>query len=128
MKKEIRTDKAPNPIGPYSQGIISGGRIYVSGQGPMDVLAGKMPDGIVEQTHQVLRNIQTILEAGGASMDNVVKTTVHLAHIGLFKEFNEVYAQYFKSPYPVRTTVQSTLPGAFFVEIDVIAELDSTPI
>lgn len=124
MKKEIRTDKAPNPVGPYSQGIISGGRIYVSGQGPRDVSTGTTPDGIVAQTHQVLKNIRTILEAGGAAMDNVVKVTVHLGHMGLFKEFNEVYVQYFSKPYPVRTTVQSTLPGPFFVEIDVIAELD----
>jgi 2-iminobutanoate/2-iminopropanoate deaminase len=84
-----------------------------------------MPDGIVAQTHQVLKNIRSILEAGGASMDNVVKTTVHLTHIGHFKEFNEIYEQYFEHPYPVRTTVQSTLPGTFFVEIDVIAEINS---
>ena len=124
MKKEIRTDKAPDPIGAYSQGIISGGRIYVSGQGPKDPETGNIPAGIAAQSHQVLKNIRSILEAGGATMDNVVKTTVHLSHIGNFKEFNEVYEQYFSRPYPVRTTVQSTLPGAsFLVEIDVIAEL-----
>ena len=125
MKKEIRTDKAPSPMGPYSQGIISGGYIFVSGQGPADPETGKMPDGIVAQTHQVLKNIRSILEAGGASMDNVVKTTVHLTHMGHFKEFNEVYGQYFNAPCPARTTVQSTLPAPFFVEIDVIAELDN---
>jgi 2-iminobutanoate/2-iminopropanoate deaminase len=124
MKKEIRTDKAPNPVGPYSQGIISGGFLFVAGQGPKDPETGLMPEGIVAQTHQVLKNISKILEAGGASMDDVVKSTVHLTHMGHFKEFNEVYAQYFKSPYPVRTTVQSTLPGTFFVEIDVIAEIN----
>ncbi|MCL2146919.1 MAG: Rid family detoxifying hydrolase [Synergistaceae bacterium] len=125
MKKEIKTDKAPNPIGPYSQGIISGSRIYVSGQGPKDPVTGNIPDGIAAQTHQALKNIRSILEAGGASMDDVVKTTVHLTHMGHFKEFNEIYVQYFNPPYPTRTTVQSTLPGIFFVEIDVIAELDS---
>ena len=124
MKKEIRTGKAPDPIGPYSQGIISGGRVYVSGQTPIDPETGKIPDGIAAQTHQALKNIRAILEAGGASMDNVVKSTVHLTHMGHFKEFNEVYGQYFSHPYPVRTTVQSTLPGPFFVEIDVTAELD----
>ena len=124
MKKEIKTDKAPNPIGPYSQGIISGGCIYVSGQTPKDPKTGEIPDGISAQTRQVLENIRSILEAGGASMANVVKTTVHLTHIGHFKEFNEIYGEYFSSPYPARTTVQSTLPGPFFIEIDVIAELD----
>ena len=124
MKKEIKTDKAPCPIGPYSQGIISGGRIYVSGQAPIDPETGKIPDGITAQTHQVIKNIRSILEAGEASLDNVVKTTVHLTHMGHFKEFNEIYEKYFTPPFPVRTTVQSTLPGPFFIEIDVIAELD----
>ena len=124
MKKEIRTDKAPDPIGAYSQGIISGGRIYVSGQGPKDPETGNIPVGITEQSHQALKNIRSILEAGGATMDNVVKTTVHLTYMGHFKEFNEVYEQYFNRPYPTRTTVQSTLPGVgFLVEIDVIAEI-----
>ena len=124
MKKEICTEKAPKPIGPYSQGIISGSLIYVSGQGPKDPETGTIPDGIAAQTHQVLKNIRSILEAGGATMANVVKTTVHLTHMGHFKEFNEIYEQYFSRPYPVRTTVQSTLPGTFFLEIDVIAELE----
>lgn len=125
MKKEVRTDKAPNPIGPYSQGIISGGRVYVSGQGARDPETGIVPEGIVAQTHQVLKNIRAILEAAGTSMDKVAQTTVHLTHMGHFKEYNEVYGQYFSSPYPARTTVQATLPGAtYLIEVSVIAEIE----
>jgi len=125
MKKQIKTDKAPLPIGPYSQGlVINETRMYVAGQGPMDVAAGKMPDGISAQTAQVLNNIKAILEAGGFTMEDVVKSTVHLADMNDFKEFNEVYASFFSGIFPVRTTVQSVLPGgkSMLVEIDVIAE------
>ncbi len=121
MKKQIRTDKAPMPIGPYSQGLIVGNRIYVAGQGPLDVISGRVPEGVSSQTRQVLNNIRTILEAGGSSMDEVVKTTVHLADLKDFEAFNEVYQEFFTEPYPVRTTVGSQLYG-ILVEIDVIAE------
>ena len=121
MKKQIRTDKAPMPIGPYSQGLIVGNRIYVAGQGPLDVISGRVPEGVSSQTRQVLNNIRAILEAGGSSMDEVVKTTVHLADLKDFEAFNEVYQEFFTEPYPVRTTVGSQLYG-ILVEIDVIAE------
>ena len=121
MKKQILTDKAPMPIGPYSQGLIVGNRIYVAGQGPLDVISGRVPEGVSSQTRQVLNNIRTILEAGGSSMDEVVKTTVHLADLKDFEAFNEVYQEFFTEPYPVRTTVGSQLYG-ILVEIDVIAE------
>lgn len=122
MKKVIRTDKAPDPIGPYSQGLICGKRLYVSGQGPRKK-TGTMPEGITEQTRQTLENVKAILEAGGATMDHVVKSTVHLANLDDFAAFNEVYKQYFREPFPVRTTVGSKLLG-ILVEVDVIAELD----
>ena len=122
MKQEIRTDKAPLPIGPYSQGLLVGNRIYVAGQGPLDPETGKTPETVEEQTHQVLKNIKNILEAGGATMDNVVKSTVHLADLKDFNAFNEVYKEFFNLPYPVRTTVGSSLLN-ILVEIDVIAEL-----
>ncbi len=121
MKKQIRTEKAPMPIGPYSQGLVVGSRIYVAGQGPLDVESGKVPEGVSSQTRQVLTNIRTILEAGGSSMDDVVKTTVHLADLKDFEAFNAVYKEFFTEPYPVRTTVGSQLYG-ILVEIDVIAE------
>ncbi len=122
MKKEIRTKNAPMPAGPYSQGIIVGDRIYVAGQGPLNPATGKVPEGIEEQTRQVLKNIQAILEAGGAKLDDVVKVTAHLADLKYFAAFNEVYKTFFKEPFPVRTTVGSQLKD-ILVEIDVIAEL-----
>ncbi|HXK90208.1 MAG TPA: Rid family detoxifying hydrolase [Thermosynergistes sp.] len=122
MKKEIRTKNAPMPAGPYSQGIIVGNRIYVAGQGPLNPATGKVPEGIEDQTRQVLKNIQAILEAGGAKLDDVVKVTAHLADLKYFTAFNEVYKTFFKEPFPVRTTVGSQLKD-ILVEIDVIAEL-----
>ena len=121
MKKQRRTEKAPMPIGPYSQGLVVGSRIYVAGQGPLNVISGRVPEGVSSQTRQVLTNIRTILEAGGFSMDEVVKTTVHLADLKDFEAFNAVYKEFFTEPYPVRTTVGSQLYG-ILVEIDVIAE------
>ena len=122
MKREIRTDRSPDPIGPYSQGLVVGNRIYVSGQGPLNPATGKTPKTIEEQTRQVLTNISNILQAGDATMDHVVKSTVHLADLEDFHAFNDVYREFFNAPYPVRTTVGSALLG-ILVEIDVIAEL-----
>ncbi len=124
MKKVIRTNKAPVPIGPYSQGIVTGGRIYVAGQGPFNPETGGMPEGIAEQTRRTLMNVKAILEEGGASMGHVVKATVHLTDLKNFQGFNEVYKEFFSEPYPVRTTVQSVLIGDMLVEVDVIAEFD----
>ncbi|GAB6280873.1 MAG: Rid family detoxifying hydrolase [Thermovirga sp.] len=126
MKKEIRTDKAPQPIGPYSQGLVVGNMIYVAGQGPKNPETGKTPETIGEQTRQVMTNIKMILEAGGATMDNVVKSTEHLADLKDFQAFNEVYKEFFKPPVPVRTTVGSSLLD-ILVEIDVVAEIRIKP-
>ncbi|TDY61207.1 2-iminobutanoate/2-iminopropanoate deaminase [Aminivibrio pyruvatiphilus] len=124
MKKVVRTDKAPNPVGPYSQGLICGKRVYVSGQGPFNAETGTKPEGVAEQTRQTLKNVQAILEAAGASMDHVVKVTAHLQEVTKdFRAFNEVYREFFNEPFPVRTTVGSDLLD-ILVEIDVIAELD----
>ena len=124
MKKVIRTNKAPEPVGPYTQEIICGKRIYVAGQGPRNPETGTTPEGVTEQTRQVLKNIRAILEAGGATMDHVVKVTAHLQNVRQdFQAFNEVYKTFFKEPFPVRTTVGSDLLN-ILVEIDVIAELD----
>lgn len=122
MKKEIRTDKSPSPAGPYSQGLVVGNRVYVAGQGPIDASTGAVPETIEEQTRQVMTNIKNILEAGGATMDQVVKTTVHLADLKDFNAFNGMYKEFFNPPFPVRTTVGSQLKN-ILVEIDVIAEL-----
>ncbi|MCF8566681.1 Rid family detoxifying hydrolase [Alicyclobacillus tolerans] len=124
MKQVIRTNNAPNPAGPYSQGLRVGNRIYVAGQGPANPATGKVESTRVEdQTRQVLKNIEAILTAGGATMDNVVKVTAHLADLKDFQAFNEIYKEFFNEPFPVRTTVGSQLNN-ISVEIDVIAELE----
>lgn len=120
-KIQIKTSASASPVGPYSQGLKAGDFVFVSGQGPLDPHTGKVVgETIEEQTKQVLENIKGILEAGGASMANVVKSTVHLSDLSLFQRFNAVYATFFPDPKPTRTTVGSRLPG-ILVEIDVIA-------
>ena len=122
MKQELITKKAPGAIGPYSQGVIAGNFIFVSGQLPINPETGEMPTHIKEQTHQSLKNISAILNESGASLDNVVKSTVYLADMNLFAEMNEIYAQYFTSPFPARAAFAvKELPKQALVEIEVIA-------
>lgn len=123
MKEKITTSLAPTPGGRFSQGLKVGNRIYVAGTTPLNVETGTIPESIEDQTKQVLSNIEHVLQAGGASLSDVVKVTVHLADINDFDAFNAVYDEYFSEPLPVRTTVGSQLKG-FKVEIDVIAEID----
>jgi 2-iminobutanoate/2-iminopropanoate deaminase len=120
-KQQISTNKGAAPSGAYSQGLRVGDFVFVSGQGPADPKTGKVvAQTIEEQTAQVLENIKAILEAAGAGMEDVVKSTVHLSDLSLFNAYNEVYARYFPDPKPTRTTVGSQLSG-ILVEIDVIA-------
>ena len=120
-KQQIRTGGAATPVGAYSQGIRAGDFVFVAGQGPLDPATGQIVgETIEEQTARTLENVQAILEAAGATMAGVVKSTVHLADLSLFGRFNEVYASYFPDPKPVRTTVGSALLG-IMVEIDVVA-------
>lgn len=124
-KRIIRTEKAPSPIGPYSQGVKVGPLLFISGQGPLNQKTGKKASGgIREQTRQVMENIDSILEAAGFSLENVVKVTVFLRNMRDFSGMNEVYREYFKSNPPARTTVRATPPGDIAIEIDVIAYLD----
>ena len=125
MKNAVSTDTAPKAIGPYSQAIRAGELLFVSGQIPLDPATGALIEGsIAEQTHRVFRNLGEILKAAGASFDHVVRTTVYLADMGDFAAMNEVYATYFSSPAPARSTVQAAaLPKNARVEIDVIAVL-----
>lgn len=124
MKKEISSNKAPGAIGPYSQAIQTGNMIFVSGQLPIDGATGEIPSDIKAQTHQSIKNIQAILEEAGASLDNVVKTTVFLADMSFFAPMNEVYAEYFKAPFPARCAFAvKELPKQALVEIEVIAAL-----
>jgi 2-iminobutanoate/2-iminopropanoate deaminase len=122
-KRPIKTDQAPPPGGAYSQGLIAGDFLFTAGQVPADPETRELIGGTIEeQTARVLENIKAILEAAGATMADVVKTTVHLSDIGLFPGFNAVYEQYFPDPKPARTTVGSQLSG-FLVEIDAVAYL-----
>jgi len=120
--KAISTTKAPGAIGPYSQAIRAGEFVYTSGQLGLDPRTGAFPEGgIKEQTWQSLTNVKTILEEAGLSMENVVKTTVFMADMGDFAEMNNVYAEFFKEPYPARSAVAvKTLPKNALVEIEVV--------
>lgn len=122
-KQQIRTQSGAAPIGAYSQGIRVGDFLFVSGQGPLDPATGQLVLGTIEeQTARVLENIKIILEAGGATMADVVKVSAHLSDVELFERYNQVYATYFPDPKPARTTVGSQLPAkGMLVEIDAIA-------
>jgi 2-iminobutanoate/2-iminopropanoate deaminase len=119
-KTAVHTTNAPQPAGPYSQGIEANGFFYTAGFGPQDPTTGAVPDSVGGQTRQVLRNVQAVLAERGLTTDDCVKTTVHLADLADFTEFNEAYAEFFSEPYPVRTTVGSQLAN-ILVEIDVVA-------
>lgn len=120
-KQQITTTVGASPVGAYSQGIRAGDFVFVSGQGPLDPATGTIVgETIEEQTERTLENVKAILEAAGATLADVVKSTVHLSDLSLFPRFNEVYAGYFPEPKPARTTVGSALLG-MMVEIDVIA-------
>ena len=125
MNNAISTEKAPAAIGPYSQAMKAGDTIYVSGQLPIDPATGAFAgDDITAQTRQSLTNIRSILEAAGADMSKVVKTTVLLKNIADFAAMNEVYAQFFQEPFPARSAVQvARLPKDAKVEIEAIAQL-----
>ncbi|MDE6755459.1 MAG: RidA family protein [Muribaculaceae bacterium] len=124
MKESVHTEKAPAAIGPYSQAVKAGNLIFVSGQLPINAATGAMPEDIKAQTDQSIENIKAILEAVGASLENVVKTTVFLADMSLFGEMNEVYASHFNSPYPARAAFAvKELPKKALVEIEVIASI-----
>jgi 2-iminobutanoate/2-iminopropanoate deaminase len=123
MKKEIKTEKAPRAIGPYSQGIAANGFIFVSGQIPLDPSSGELNTGSIEdQARQVLKNLTAVLEAGGSSLDHVVKATVFLQDMNDFAKMNAVYSEFFKPPYPARAAVQvARLPRDVKVEIEALA-------
>jgi 2-iminobutanoate/2-iminopropanoate deaminase len=123
MKKVINTDKAPAAIGPYSQGIIADKFIFVSGQIPFNPVAGKIIEGsIKDQTEQCLKNVKAILEAAGASLDDVVKCTVFLKDMNTFSEMNEKYTEFFANNPPARAAVEvARLPLDVGVEIEAIA-------
>lgn len=125
MKQEVKTEKAPKAIGPYSQGIIAKGFVFVSGQIPLDPTSGELSLGTIEeQTRLVLRNVGAVLEAAGSSYEKVVKCTVFLQDMNDFSPMNQVYAEFFRAPFPARAAVQvARLPRDVKVEIEAIAVL-----
>ncbi len=125
MNVEIRpvtSTKAPRPAGAYSQAMVAGGFIFVSGQVPREPSTGMVPDGIEAQTRLVLNNVNALLAAAGASLKDVVKITAHLADLTMFDEFNRTYSEAFVPPFPARTTVGSQLRGVL-IEVEAIAVL-----
>ena len=121
--KVISTDKAPGAIGPYSQGMMVGNLVITSGQIPVNLVDGTIPEGIEAQADQSCKNVAAVLEAAGTCICKVVTTTCFLADMGDFAKFNEVYAKYFTSK-PARSCVAvKTLPKNVLVEIEAIAEM-----
>lgn len=124
MKEVIKATGAPAAIGPYSHAVVAGNMMFLSGQIAINPATGEMPAGIQAQTKQAIDNIKAILAAKGATLDNVVKTTVYLAEMSLFVEMNEVYASEFSEPFPARSAIAiKELPKQALVEIEVIAML-----
>lgn len=121
---QISTDKAPAAIGPYSQAIKAGGLLFCSGQIPVDPATGVIPDGVEAQTEQALTNVKNLIEAGGGSIDDVVKTTVFIKNMDDFAAINGIYAKYFTEPFPARSCVEvARLPKDVLLEIEAIVEL-----
>ena len=125
-KKIIQTDKAPAPIGPYNQAIKANGMLFVSGQVAFIPATGELEGSSIQaETHQVMKNLQAVLEEAKLTFEHVVKTSIFLSDMGLFAQVNEVYGTYFKGDYPARETVAvKGLPRGVNVEISVIAVVD----
>lgn len=122
----ITTDRAPKAIGPYSQAVRAGGWLFLSGQIPLDPSTGQLVTGSIDQeTARVIENLKAVLEAAGAGLDRVVRTTVYLLDLKDFEAMNAVYARYFGETRPARATVQvAALPRGARIEIDAIAAID----
>jgi len=124
VRNAIVTEQAPKPIGAYSQGIIEGDFIFLSGQGPINPLTGTLELGDVRsETKRTFENLRAILQAAGSSLDHVIKCNVYLRDINDFAAMNDVYEGVFAAPFPARTTIQAgALPGGIAVEIECIAK------
>lgn len=126
MKKIVSTTNAPAAIGPYSQAILAGGTLYISGQIPVNPATGELVEGIENETHQVMKNLEAILKEAGLTFKNVVKASIFLKSMDDFATVNEIYASYLDTAsFPARETVQvSCLPKNVNVEISMIAVQD----
>ena len=123
MRKHVNSADAPKPIGPYSQGVVAGGFMWISGQIPLDPRTSELVEGGIEaQTEQVLKNLMAILKEAKMGPENVVKTTVFLSDVKDYAKMNDVYARYLGKQPPARSTVQAAgLPRGVKVEIDAVA-------
>ena len=123
MKHVIATEKAPAAIGPYSQAIMAGDTLYISGQMPIDPATGRIPESIEQQAQQVFKNVAAILEQAGMTLENVVKTTVFMKDLSSFGTVNELYGTFFNgTQYPARACVEvAKLPKDALIEMEVIA-------
>ena len=122
MRKAHIVEGAAKPAGQYSHAITANGFAYVSGQGPVDPATGVMSDNFADQVRQTIRNVETILKGVGASLNDVVKINAYLADLTRFKEYNEIYTEFFETAPPARTTIGCQLHG-IHVEIDCVAVL-----
>lgn len=122
-RQPVHSDAAPKAIGPYSQAVRSGNTLYLSGQIPLDPATGEVvPGDVAAQAVQVFENLKSVLAAGGATFDDVVRVGIYMPDLGNFGAVNEVMARYFSAPYPARATIGvASLPRGVDVEIDVIA-------
>ena len=122
MRKTVTADRGPAPAGPYSHAVVANGFVFISGQGPVNPETGAMPDAFADQVRQTFKNVQTILEAAGSSLDHVVKVNAYVTDLTRFAEFNDVYKEFFQDDPPARTTVATALLG-ILVEVDCIAAI-----
>ena len=121
MAKVISTDKAPGAIGPYSQAIEVNKMVYTSGVIPVDPATGVIPEGVEAQAKQALSNLKNLIEAAGADISQVVKTTVFIKEMNDFAKINEIYATYFTEPFPARSCVEvARLPKDVLLEIEAV--------
>ncbi len=124
MPKQINTNNAPAAIGPYSQAIVANGFIFCSGQLGLDPQTGNLVEGIENQTHQIIKNLQAVLQEAGSDLNKVIKTTILLKDITDFAKVNEIYGSYFSETKPARATYEvSNLPKNGLIEIEAIASI-----
>ncbi|WP_457568526.1 RidA family protein [Desulfurobacterium sp.] len=124
--RAIKTEKAPEPVGPYSQAVVTDGFVFLSGQIGINPKTGELAEGVEEQTRQILENIEAVLKAAGSSRENIVKTTIFLKDVDNFSKVNKIYAEFFKDcpVFPARSTVEvSKLPLNAEIEIECIAKV-----
>ena len=125
-KQIVQSPDAPAAIGPYSQAVLAGNTLYMSGQIPLDPRTGQLVEGIEAQAHQVFRNLRAVAEAAGGKLDDMVKLTILMADLADFAKVNEIMTTYFKAPYPARATYQvAALPKAAKLEVEGILVLPS---